>query len=674
MTPPMRVSTLVAVVLLDWAALGLTIGLLPGISASSGWAVLLAAIVLGALGAALRPVAAVLVTRIGWAGVFLGWLLSQAVLVYLALLVTPGLHVTGFWPAFWASWVYGALVSGGLWVVTAGQPGMVTRHLLRINRRHRRAATTSDVPGVVMIQIDGLSAPLARMALSTGALPTLNRWLRTGSHTLAEWHAELPATTPASQAGLLHGASAQVPAFRWYEKESGRLVVTNHPRDSALVESRLTDGRGLLVDGGVSVSNVFSGDAPTSLLTMSTVGTPRAPGRPARFLGAYLIDPFGFTRSLFLTVGEIVKELYQARRQRLRRVEPRIPRTASYVLLRGLTNVLLRHLNLSLIAEHMMRGAPSVYCDFVDYDEIAHHAGPARPEALASLEGIDSVLATLEELASAAPRPYHLVVLSDHGQSQGATFLQRYGVALEDLVRQLSAAPGHGVVVAPEDEQAGRARTLRAGLLPKLDGPDPAGVAVDDGRPELVVAASGNLAMVYLARHPGRVTLEEIEEWHPALLAGLTGHPGIGWVMVRSRELGPVVLGHAGRRVLADDRVEGDDPLAGCGPLAAADLRRHDALPHVGDLLINSVVDPRTQEVAAFEELIGCHGGLGGWQNRPVLIHPAAWPVEQELVGADAVHRQLVRWLELLGQRAPDQPGSAAGSGPAAGAGRSAAA
>jgi hypothetical protein len=59
-----------------------------------------------------------------------------------------------------------------------------------------------------------------------------------------------------------------------------------------------------------------------------------------------------------------------------------------------------------------------------------------------------------------------------------------------------------------------------------------------------------------------------------------------------------------------------------------------------------------TYDVAAFEELIGCHGGLGGWQDRPLLIHPAAWPVEDDLIGADAVHRQLVRWLERLGQRA----------------------
>ncbi|MEV8508912.1 alkaline phosphatase family protein [Actinoplanes sp. NPDC051475] len=658
-----RRTPIVAVFLLGWAALGITIGVLPGISATSGWAVLLAAAVLGLLGAVLRPAAAVLLTRVGWAGVLGGWLLGQALIVYLALSVTPGLHIAGFGAAFWASWMYAALASIGLWFVTAGQPAMITRHLLRVNRRHRRAAPSSDVPGVVFIQIDGLSAPLARWAIAAGCLPTLTRWLRSGSHTLAEWHAQLPATTPASQAGLLHGASAAVPAFRWYEKDSGRLVVTNRPRDSALVEARLSDRRGLLADGGVSVSNVFSGDAPTSLLTMSTIGARATAGRPARYVSTYLLDPFGLTRSLMLTVGEIVKELHQARRQRLRRVRPRIRRTASYVLLRGLTNVLLRHLNLSIIAEHVMRGAPAVYCDFVDYDEIAHHAGPGRPEALAALEGIDGVLATLEDVAKAAPRPYRFVVLSDHGQSQGATFAQRYGHTLEELVHTLSAAPGPGVVATGDDEQAGRARALRAGLVGGT------GEQTKDGRavPEIVVAVSGNLALVYLARHPGRMTMEDIEERCPRLLPGLVGHGGIGWIMVRSRRLGPVVLGRAGRRILLDDRVEGEDPLAGFGPLAAADLRRHDTLAHVGDIVVNSLLDPVTQEVAAFEELIGCHGGLGGWQSRSMLVHPAAWPVTEELIGADSVHRQLVRWREQLISGAgpagtPDPPRGEAGA------------
>jgi hypothetical protein len=473
--------------------------------------------------------------------------------------------------------------------------------------------------------------------------------LRSGSHVLTDWHAQLPATTPASQAGLLHGASEHVPAFRWYEKETGALIVTNHPRDSALVEARMTDGRGLLADGGVSVSNVFSGDAPTSLLTMSTAGGPRAAGR-AHYVTAFLLDPFGLTHSLVLTVGEIVKELYQARRQRLRNVEPRIHRSWSYVLLRGATNVLLRHLNVSIIAEHMMRGAPSVYCDFVDYDEIAHHAGPARPEALASLEGIDGVLATLEGLAADAPRPYHFVIVSDHGQSQGATFRQRYGVGLDELVQQLTAVDDAGIAAGVAEEQEGRARTLRAGLAP-----GGSGAAKKPVRARIVVVASGNLGMVYLADRPGRLTLEEIDERYPRLVPGIAGHPGVGWVMVRSSEHGPVVLGRSGRHPLATGHVEGDDPLAPFGPTAADDLRRHDALAHVGDLLVNSVFDPATEEVAAFEELTGCHGGLGGWQNQPVLVHPAGWPREVELTSADAVHHQLVRWLARLGQRGGDR-------------------
>ncbi|MCY1136862.1 phage holin family protein [Actinoplanes sp. Pm04-4] len=604
------------------AVLGVVIGVVPGLHADSGWAVAAAAVVLGGLGAVLRPLLVALCSAAGWLGVVAGWLVTQALLVWAALELTPGVHVDGFWPAFWAAWLGAGLTSVVLWFVTAGQPGAATRHLLRVNRRYRRAVPRTEIPGVLIVQIDGLSAPLARWAIEAGNLPTLGRWLRAGSHTLTEWHAQLPPTTPASQAGLLHGASDQVPAFRWYEKDTGRLVVTNRPRDSALVEARCSDGHGLLAGGGVSVSNVFSGDAATSLLTMSRAGT----NKPDRAVAGYLLDPFGLTRSLVLTVGETVKELAQARRQRVRGVLPRMRRRGSYVVLRGVTNVLLRHLNLAVLAEQMMRGAPTVFCDFVDYDEIAHHAGPARPESLASLEGIDAVLATLEQVAAAAPRPYHLVVLSDHGQSQGSTFAQRYGLPFEQLVRELT---GSGDVVAPPaDEREHRARPAE---------PEPA-----PGHPEVVVAASGNLALIYLARLPGRATLEQIEHRHPRLLAGLTAHPGVGFVLVRSQHHGALVLGRDGRRRLRDDHVEGCDPLAAFGPHAADDLRRHDRLGHTGDLVVNSLYEPGTGEVAAFEELIGCHGGLGGDQSRALLVLPRGWNRPGELIGADAVHRLLL--------------------------------
>src|SRR4051812_5717260 len=177
------------------------------------------------------------------------------------------------------------------WIATAGDNAACLAHLVQHAGPAPAAGSGTPVPGVIFLQIDGLSSPLLRWGVRSGDLPTLSRWIRSGSHTLVDWHAQLPATTPASQAGLLHGRSDQVPAFRWYEKESGRLLVANHPLDTTLIESRLTDGRGLLADGGVSISNVFSGDAPTSQLTMSSLrGQRRA---PSRSLATFFVNPYG---------------------------------------------------------------------------------------------------------------------------------------------------------------------------------------------------------------------------------------------------------------------------------------------------------------------------------------------------------------------------------------------
>ncbi len=78
-----------------------------------------------------------------------------------------------------------------------------------------------------------------------------------------------------------------------------------------------------------------------------------------------------------------------------------------------------------------MRGARSIYVDYVDYDEIAHHAGATRIESVAALAGLDQVLTVLERIERPGPRRYHFVALSDHGQCQGAPFAARYGTDLE---------------------------------------------------------------------------------------------------------------------------------------------------------------------------------------------------------------------------------------------------
>jgi uncharacterized membrane protein YvlD (DUF360 family) len=667
-----EIRRLTVTLVLGWLSMAFTIWVTPGVSAGPAADVLVATVLLGVLTALLRPILTSFALLLGWIGVLLAGFGAQALLFYLALSLVPGIQVNGFWNAFWASWIYALLMSIVTWLATAGDNAAFLTHLVQRSGQAPGTETSGAAPGVVFVQIDGLPAPLLRWAVRAGDLPTLSRWIRSGSHSLVDWHAQLPATTPASQAGLLHGRSDQVPAFRWYEKETGKLLVANHPKDAAVIQARLSDGRGLLADAGVSISNIFSGDAPTSLLTMS--GLVNRVGRrgPSRSFATFFINPYGLTRSVVLTAAEMIKEVHQARLQRVRGVEPRIRRAGSYILLRGVTNVLLRDLNAGLIADQMMAGTPSIYCDFTDYDEIAHHAGPTRPESLASLAGIDNVIGALEQIAAQAPRPYRFVVLSDHGQSQGATFLQRHGMTLQDLVRGLM---GSGTVAASAglDETVGPVNTFltqvaqQGGNTGKLtrrafrgrthDGQvdlDPTPGAEDRiaHASDLVLIASGNLSMIYFTRLPGRLELQEIEHLYPGLVGALAAHPGVGFIVVRTSDHGTIVLGKEGIRFLHEDRVEGLDPLAGFGPHAVADVRRHDALAHVGDLVINSPIDHGTEEVAAYEELVGCHGGLGGWQSEAVLVHPADWLLEAPpLIGADAVHHQLVLWLEQIGQR-----------------------
>ena len=668
-----RVRDAVVLFVASAGVLWLTLAIVPGVDVESGgwWSLVTATVVIAVASAVVRPVLAAAAAVVGWLGVVLAGLVAQAAIFYVALSLAPGIALSGFWPAFWASWIYALLVGLVGWLLDAGDDDLFVADVLASAGRNR-SADISTAPGVVFIQIDGLSAPLFRWSLQAGGMPTLDRWIRSGTHHVVAWRAQLPPTTPASQAGILHGRTDAVPAFRWYDRKLGRLTVTNRPADAARVEKGLTDGRGLLADGGVSIGNIFSGDAPKSLLTMSA--DPGRGGPSRRFAAAYL-RPFGFARSLVFTIGEMVKELYQGRRQQTRSIEPRINRRTSYVALRAVTNVLLRDINVRLLAEEMLSGTPVMYCDFTDYDEVAHHAGPLRSESIASLAGVDRALSALERIAAAAPRPYEFVVVSDHGQSQGATFRQRFTESLDDVVRRYAgeaagatgSSPGGATAVAATDEDWGRVATLLNSLgrghgplarLSRRYGARDArrrasqADAVVTTTPEIIVTASGNLGFVYFPQLPGRASREDLDAAYPDLVRRLSRHDGVGFVVVRSEQHGLVAVGLDGTRFLDENRVEGIDPLAPFGSAAAAEVRRHGRLANVGDLVVNSSFDETTGEVAAFEELVGCHGGLGGWQSEAVLIHPAGWEAPGTLEGADEVHRQLVRWLELLGLRA----------------------
>ena len=141
--------------------------------------------------------------------------------------------------------------------------------------------------------------------------------------------------------------------------------------------------------------------------------------------------------------------------------------------------------------------------------------------------------------------------------------------------------------------------------------------------------------------------LEDIEDDFPGIISGMAEHDGIGFVMVRSQARGLMALGKNGVNFLDEGRVEGTDPLVKFGPQAKSCLLRLDTFPHVGDLVVNSLYDTDTQEVAAFEELVGSHGGLGGPQTKPFILFPGHWSIEdKDIVGAHQVYGVLCRWRD----------------------------
>ena len=165
----------------------------------------------------------------------------------------------------------------------------------------------------------------------------------------------------------------------------------------------------------------------------------------------------------------------------------------------------------------------------------------------------------------------------------------------------------------------------------------------------VVVLGSGNLGLVYLMEEPRRLTLEELNERHPELIPNLRAHPHVGWLLVRSAEHGAVALGANGAHYLADGRIEGEDPLAAFSPNAPRHLLRTDGFAHVADIMVGSFYDPELDEGCAFEELISFHGGLGGPQTRPFILHPVSLKLPQgEIVGAAAVHGILLGWRQDL--------------------------
>ena len=316
---------------------------------------------------------------------------------------------------------------------------------------------------------------------------------------------------------------------------------------------------------------------------------------------------------------------------------------------------------------------------------MAHHSGTWSSDAFGVLRRYDRVIAHIRDIITRkAPRPYELLILSDHGQSFGATFKQRYGYDLKGFIEQhlptgtdvVHTSGGDDgtisvVALAAElenmQEQGMGGRTGRAvmGQTQRLlqQGSEQSVPGDPDHPANVTVCGSGNLAQVYFDLYPRKITLSELNAAYPGLVEALVQHEGVGFVVTYGDDGVPEVFGKGGARNLHTGTVMGADPLAPYGDLElrAQQVRRIADYPHAGDLIVNSTLYP-DGTVAAMEELIGNHGGLGGEQTDAFLFHPAEMEVPETANSADLFAiLDVRRGLPVSGPAEKVQPAAAEG-------------
>ncbi len=531
-------------------------------------------------------------------------------------------------------------------LITINDDSSYYRSVLR-DAEKKRKTEIKDYPGVIIVEIDGLAYEVLREAVERGDMPTMKKMIDSGDYTLRMWETDLSSQTGASQAGILHGNNEGIVAFRWIEKSNGNQMmqcsgITKVPE----LEQRISDGNGLLVDNGASRSNLFSGDTDNVIFTFSKIMDFKKLYNKAWY--SVFSNPSNFARIIALFLADIIREIWSQITHSIRNVRPRIKRGIVYIPTRAATNVFMREINTSTLIGDMMVGDIDVaYSTYLGYDEIAHHSGVRDSDAWIALRAMDQQIKHLTDANKYCPRDYQFVIQSDHGQTNGATFTQRYGETFEDFVKSL--LPEDMTVFAKlnsnEDHFAGTSPFSREKKKIKKEKEEEK--ELNDS--EVIVLASGNLAMIYLTQWSQRLTYEELNNYFPELIPGIINNEYVGFILVKSQEHGDLAIGKNGTYYLDNGEIEGENPLEGFGDNIVRHLKRTSSFEHTPDILVNSFYDEKADEVCAFEELVGSHGGAGGDQSKPFILYPSSWNVsDDEIIGAENIYKLLKENLAKL--------------------------
>ncbi len=655
------------------------------------------------------------------------FILNALLLKFLTLMI-PGFTASGY--ALFFTPLLMAIITTAISEILAVDDNSTYYRSFTKDALKRREDHVKRKKGMIILEIDGLAREILEEAIDSGYMPTLKSWIERGSHSITGWETDLSSQTGASQAGILHGNNTDIVAYRWVDKKNHNKVMScGSFSDVASMEKKISNHDGLLKHNGAGRCNLFSGDSKNLIYVSSDIiSNFKAEYNKAWRLVFSNID--SFTRIFVLFLEDVIFEYISQIRQFVLNVRPRISRGFVYAFIRAGASVILREFNTKTLIWDMMDGELDIiYATYLGYDEIAHHSGIRDRDSFRYLKKLDKHFSRIEHAASYSKRKYEFVILSDHGQSNGATFKQRNdGVGLDALVSallpedmdvfgdfdpdntnmkrayvpfsqqkdnlmdkyeeqkdnliEIYEEQKDNIVERYEQqkdnirdkyerqkdnlvEKYEKQRDLlferysiqRDTILTDYDNelsyvnkyePKKRNKKTKLEDSEAIVLASGNLGLIYFTQWTARLTYESIIGLFPDLIPGLVNNPYIGFILVDTEERGPIVISDNGVYYLDSDTYTGENPLKDFGENAADHLRRTNSFSTVPDILVNSFYDKENDEVASFEELVGSHGGLGGTQTKPFIMHPSYWKINDDLIGARSIYHLLKRELENL--------------------------
>jgi hypothetical protein len=493
--------------------------------------------------------------------------------------------------------------------------------------------------GLVVIHVDGVGYDYMQKALARGYIPFVKNLLASEDYEILPYRCGIPSTTPFVQAGVLFGDNAEIPAFRWWDKQAGLLIAFGEDSSFKYVAHKYFHHCESLVAGGACIAACYPADAMDTFrlgYRERDSSLPQFSHNVRRLLIRRFVNPFNLIEWFLHGVWQIIKgnRDYWLARLRGQRAEPR------YVISDILEEIFLHQLTRAAVIEAMEHNYPSIFAAFYAYDETAHAYGPESDYSFRILRDIDDTIRRVGEsrapsarkrlsralpnngAITAEPRDYELVVLSDHGHIVTVPFDEKYGRPFGELVAEW--LPTYVI-----EEYRGKHLTPRGAL---------------DGH--VVLAYSGGLAHMYFKDLSWRLERHEIEQRFPGLIAQIARTPGIDFILLRDRSANVIVT--AGGEMTFDARgslsrqareflARFDNP-----EIVASQLHHLNLFERAGDLILVGKYENGVQ--INFEHQVGGHGSLGGEQLHPFILAKREWDFNTESVyNAKDLHPMLAR-------------------------------